>query len=64
MKRLSAALAVLAVAGMTAFSSVRADELQDISKLVRGGQHAQALDRVNKYLSSRPKDPQGRFSRA
>jgi tetratricopeptide (TPR) repeat protein len=61
MKRLSAALAVLAIAAMTAFSPARADELQDISKMLRGGQHAQALERINKYLSGKPKDPQGRF---
>lgn len=61
MNRLSAALAALGIAALSAFSPVRADELQDISKLLRGGQQAHALERVNKYLASRPKDAQGRF---
>jgi tetratricopeptide (TPR) repeat protein len=39
----------------------RGEPLQDISKLVKQGQHAQALDQVDKYLAGKPKDPQGRF---
>ena len=38
-----------------------ADELQDIQTLVKQGNHTQALDRVNSYLASRPKDAQARF---
>jgi tetratricopeptide (TPR) repeat protein len=38
-----------------------ADTLQDISKLLKQGQHAQALEQVDKYLSGKPKDAQGRF---
>lgn len=45
----------------TASLPARADELQDIQALVKQGNHAQALDRVNSYLASRPKDAQGRF---
>lgn len=41
--------------------SVRADELQDISKLVKQGQHARALEQVDKFLATKPKDAQGRF---
>lgn len=37
------------------------DDLQDIGRLLRSGQHAQALERVNQYLASRPRDAQGRF---
>jgi tetratricopeptide (TPR) repeat protein len=40
---------------------VRADELQDIDRLLKQGQHAQALERVNQYLSQKPKDAKGRF---
>src|ERR1700675_2886274 len=40
---------------------LRADELQDITRLVKQGQHAQALERVNRYLAQKPGDPQGRF---
>ena len=39
----------------------RADTIQDIGKLLQQGQHAQALEQVDKYLSSKPKDAQGRF---
>src|SRR6267378_614231 len=39
----------------------RADELQDIDALVKNGQHAKALERVNKYLAQKPGDPKGRF---
>ncbi len=45
----------------TASLPARADELQDIQALVKQGNHAQALERVNSYLASRPKDAQGRF---
>ena len=61
MPRFWTALAVFAITAASALSPVRADDLQDISKLLRGGQHAQALERVNKYLAGRPKDAQGRF---
>ncbi len=40
---------------------VHADTLQDIGKLVKQGQHAQALEQIDKYLSGKPKDAQGRF---
>lgn len=39
----------------------RADALQDISKQIKQGQHAQALEQVDKYLAAKPKDAQGRF---
>ena len=41
--------------------SVSADELQDIDALVKKGQHARALERVNQYLAQNPRDPKGRF---
>jgi Flp pilus assembly protein TadD len=40
---------------------VHADALQDISKQIKQGQHAQALEQVDKYLAGKPKDAQGRF---
>ena len=39
----------------------RADDVQDASKLLKSGQHQQALERVNKALASKPRDPQARF---
>ncbi len=35
--------------------------LQDASQLFRQGRHAQALDRVNSFLATHPRDAQGRF---
>lgn len=40
---------------------VHADALQDISKLIRQGQHSQAIEQADRYLASKPKDPQARF---
>jgi tetratricopeptide (TPR) repeat protein len=54
-----AALALVAFALVAA--PVRADDLQDANALLKKGQHAQALDKINQYLSSRPRDAQGRF---
>ena len=39
----------------------QADDLQEVSRLMKQGQNAQALDRVNQYLATRPRDAQGRF---
>jgi tetratricopeptide (TPR) repeat protein len=38
-----------------------ADDLQDAAKLLKAGQHRQALERVNKALATKPRDPQARF---
>ena len=45
---------------MLAFAA-HADDLQDASKLLKAGQHQQALERVNKILAAKPRDPQARF---
>src|SRR5687767_8750179 len=37
------------------------DPLQDANQLFRQGQFDRAMERVNNYLSSRPKDARGRF---
>jgi tetratricopeptide (TPR) repeat protein len=54
---------VALIIGLALAASVPAqsDEIQDISRLMRQGQHAQALDRINQYLATRPRDAQGRF---
>ena len=54
-------MATLALVTLTLAAPVRADDLQDANALLRKGQHAQALDKINQYLSSRPRDAQGRF---
>ena len=56
-RTLALAACAIAVLAMPA----RADTLQDIGKLLKQGQHAQALEQVDKYLSGKPKDAQGRF---
>ena len=38
-----------------------ADDVQDASKLLKEGQRDQALERVNKALAAKPRDPQARF---
>jgi tetratricopeptide (TPR) repeat protein len=43
---------------------VFADDVQDAAKLLKAGQHKQALERVNKALSAKPRDPQARFLKA
>lgn len=41
--------------------AAHADEVQDANKLFKQGQHSQALDKVNSFLSGKPKDAQARF---
>jgi tetratricopeptide (TPR) repeat protein len=41
----------------------QADEYSEVSQLIRSGNAAQALDRVDKYLANKPRDPQMRFLR-
>lgn len=41
--------------------ATRADEVQEAAKLLKAGQHAQALERVNKVIAAKPRDPQARF---
>lgn len=44
-----------------AAAAVHADELQDISRMLRQGQLPQSLERVDKFLAGKPRDAQGRF---
>src|SRR5688572_30454206 len=39
----------------------RADDVQEAAKLLKAGQRQQALERVNKALAAKPRDPQARF---
>lgn len=54
-------VAAVSVAFLLLAPSVRAEALQDISKQIKQGQHAQALEQVDKYLAGKPKDAQARF---
>jgi tetratricopeptide (TPR) repeat protein len=40
------------------------DELQEANQLLKAGQRQQALERVNKALAAKPRDPQARFLKA
>lgn len=60
-RHILSALALAAFLIAAASMPASADELQDIQALVKQGNHNQALDRVNSYLASHPKDAQGRF---
>jgi tetratricopeptide (TPR) repeat protein len=46
---------------LAAIPLARADDVQDAAKLLKAGQHQQAMERVNKVLVQKPKDPQARF---
>jgi tetratricopeptide (TPR) repeat protein len=54
-------LITLCAAALWGAFAARADDLQDASKLLKAGQHSQALERVNKALKAKPRDPQARF---
>ena len=53
--------AALALLVALAAAPARADDIQDINKLIKAGQHAQAMDRVNQVLAKKPRDAQARF---
>lgn len=42
-------------------TTARADEYANVNKLVRAGQTAEALNRVDQFLAQKPRDPQMRF---
>lgn len=54
-------LAALTLSLLLPATATRADEVQEISKLAKQGQNTQALERINAYLATHPKDAQGRF---
>ncbi len=51
----------IALSLLLATVAVHADELQDITRMMRQGQLPQALERVEKLLASKPRDAQARF---
>ena len=56
-----ATLAAILAGSMFAPPGAFADEIQDATKLLRSGQHQQALEKVNKVLAAKPRDAQARF---
>ena len=60
--RLAGTFIALLFSFFTAAAAIaQSDELQDASQLLKQGQLDRALDRVDSYLKSRPKDARGRF---
>jgi tetratricopeptide (TPR) repeat protein len=57
------ALGAFVFAVLSTGAAAQTDELQEAGKLLRAGQHQQALERVNRVLAQKPKDPQARFLR-
>ncbi len=51
----------LLIGMLCASLSLHADELQDATQLFKQGQHAPAMNKVNNFLTSKPRDAQGRF---
>jgi tetratricopeptide (TPR) repeat protein len=60
MLSLAARLGCVLIALASALPAL-ADEIQDAAKLLKAGQHKQALDLVNKVLAAKPRDAQARF---
>ena len=54
-------LATLLAALLMVSAPVFADDLEDAAKLLKAGQHQQAMERVNKLLASKPRDARARF---
>src|SRR6195256_2940066 len=54
-------LTALWAAALCSALAARGDDLQDASAFLKAGQHSQALERVNKVLKAKPRDPQARF---
>lgn len=59
--RLSRIAAALVFASLMTALPALADEAQEIGKLLKSGQQAQAMERADKFLATNPKDAQVRF---
>jgi tetratricopeptide (TPR) repeat protein len=59
--RLRLGLRIVCAVALCAAPPAFADEVQDAAKLLKAGQHKQALDLVNKVLAAKPRDAQARF---
>ncbi|EJL82423.1 tetratricopeptide repeat protein, partial [Polaromonas sp. CF318] len=60
-KPLSAVLRLLVAAAALSMSAAHADDYADVSRLMRAGQFAEAMAKVDQYLATKPRDPQMRF---
>lgn len=57
-------IAALTICLLLGMGAAQADDLQDANQLLKAGQHREALERVNRALSAKPRDPQARFLKA
>lgn len=56
--------ALALAAGLALFGALapaHAQSLDEVNRLIKSGQHAKALEQVDRYLAGKPKDAQGRF---
>jgi tetratricopeptide (TPR) repeat protein len=56
-----AMLAMLFMALLAICGPAFADDVEDAAKMLKSGQHQQALERVNKVLAAKPRDARARF---
>jgi tetratricopeptide (TPR) repeat protein len=64
LKSAAARLAAIAICmGLAASGFAQSDQLQEAQQLLKQGQTDRAMERVEQYLKSRPKDARGRFLR-
>src|SRR3954471_9837968 len=61
LSRLAAALAAALIGAASPAWAAPADDLRDAQKLYGQGKIQPALDKVDTFLKSQPRDPQGRF---
>ena len=54
-------ISLCAAAALLLASPARTDDLDDAARLLKSGQHQQAMERVNRLLASKPRDAQARF---
>ncbi len=57
----SALLPALLCAGLLSAAGAKADDYQDVQRLIKAGQASQALTKVDQHLRAQPRDPQMRF---
>ena len=58
---LPTALRLLALVAALCVPPAHADEYTEVNALVRAGQLGEAMARADKYLATKPRDPQMRF---
>jgi len=59
--KLFTAIRWIALAATLTFGTAHADDYADVAQLVRNGKLADAMTKVDQYLTTKPRDPQMRF---